>query len=107
MSATVVVPCWRVWGWNRDTLQWTLRSHHPTREEAEDAAHDLIDTQLIRARISESTRKKVVASEAPAPTEAKAFREAQADKVVLRRQTHTYFKSGCNGTELLDETDPL
>lgn len=100
-------PCWRVWGWNGDTLQWTLRSHHSTHDEAVDAAHHLIDTQLIRARVTESTRKVAVESQAPAPTAAKAFREAQADKVVLRRQTHTYFKSGCNGTELLDETDPL
>jgi hypothetical protein len=106
MTRMVAQTVYRVWGWDSARLQWTLRSHHPSREQAQDAAHQIIDTQLIRVRISEGTRKVAVESQAPAPTAAKAFRENQADAVVLRRQTHAYFKSGCCGNEILHVPKP-
>ena len=105
MTNVEVQPCWRVWGWNRATLQWTVRSQHPTHDEAVTASHYLIDHFLIRARITESTRRVAVHTEAHAPTTAQEFRHQQFDRMVIRRQTHAYFKSGCNGTELLHNTE--
>jgi len=101
MTQTIEQTCYRVYGWNRG--RWTLRSAHATEYDAAEAAEYLHHRDRIRTRVTPVTRRVVVPSEAPAPTAAKAFRESQADAQVLRRQTHAYFKSGCNGNEILSE----
>ena len=101
VSRVINAPCYRVYGWSRG--RWTLRSTHPDYDTAAEAAEFLFHRDRIRTRVSAGTRRLAVASQAPAPTAAQAFREAQADRVVLKRQTHAYFKSGCNGNEILAE----
>lgn len=92
MTDTVTVTSWRVYGWGRG--RWTLRSVHFNADEAHEQAEFLCHRDRIRTRVDKVPRLVTVASQAPAPTAAKAFREAQADTVVLRRQAHAYFKSG-------------
>ena len=104
MTQTIEVECYRVYGWSRG--RWTLRSTHPTYSEAADAAEFLFHRDRTHTRVSLGTRRVAAMTEAPAPTAAQRHREAQADAMVLRRQTHAYFKSGCNGTELIAE-NPL
>ena len=99
MSNTVIVPCWRVYVWRG---HWQVRSSHDTAGAARLALlvaqrRDRFD----RFRIVEATRRVATFVQPPAPTEAQRFRERQADQMVIRRQAHTYYKSGCNGTEIL------
>lgn len=104
MTAFTPTPCWRVYGWGKG--RWTLRSTHFTPDEAADAAEYLCLRYRVKTRVLASTHRVASMTEAPAPTEAQRFRERQADQMVLRRQAFTYFKSGCNGTELIDTTVP-
>lgn len=101
MPTTITVACYRVYGWSRG--RWTQRSTHDTWTQASDAAEFLYHRDGIRTRVSESTRKVAVHTEAPPPTAAQRHREDQADAMVLKRQTHAYFKSGCCGNEILAE----
>ena len=95
----VEVTCWRVYGWGQG--RWTLRSTHATPDDAADHAEALCHRSRIRTRVQQATTLRAVPREA-APTAAQRFREEQADRMVIRRQAHTYYKSGCNGTELID-----
>ena len=104
MARMMAQPCWRVWGWDRDVLTWTVRSAHPTFEAASEAAEFIAHRDRIRTRVARGgSRRVAVATEAHAPTAAKAFREAQADAVEQRRQSRAYFKSGLSAHPQSDE----
>ncbi len=97
---TVTKPCWQVWV--RRGEQWQMRSTHDSPGPARLAV--LVgrrQDRWARFRIVVATRKVATYVEAPAPTAAQRFREAQADRMVVRRQATAYFKSGSNGTEIL------
>jgi hypothetical protein len=96
----VAVPCWRVWVWRQG--HWMVRSTHDTEAQAREASSQYrARNRFGRSLVRKSTRRVAAYVEAPAPTAAQKFREAQADRMALRRQAHAYFKSGSNGTEVL------
>lgn len=98
MAEVKRVPCWRIDVWRG---HWQLRSIHDT--EAEARLQFLVQRRqhrFDRFRIVASTRRVATYTEAPAPTQARRFREAQADRMVVRRQAFSYYKSGSNGTEV-------
>lgn len=100
MSRMVEVTCWRVYGWSKG--RWTLRSTHDTEADAAEHAEALCYRARIKTRVQECRTRRAAPYEAAAPTEAQRFRESQFDRMVIRRQAYSYFKSGSNGTELLD-----
>lgn len=103
MTYSVEQPCWKVYGWSQG--RWTLRSTHTSPEQASEQAEYLHHRDRIRTKVRQETHRVIVPTPYQ-PTDARLFRERQADRMALRRQAHTYYKSGCNGTELihLDET---
>lgn len=101
MTQVVVRPCWRVYGWNKG--RWTQRSTHPSPEAAASAAK-VLATSGVRVEVRQQQRRTIEMSEQYQGA-AKTFRQQQADKMVVKRQAHTYFKSGCNGTEILAKED--
>lgn len=100
MGRTVEVTCWRVYGWSKG--RWTLRSTHDSQSDAAEHAEAMWHRSRIRTRVQQSNTLRAAAQQPAAPTEAQRFRESQSDRMVIRRQTYAYFKSGSNGTELLD-----
>lgn len=94
----ITVPCWDVLVWNG---HWQLRSSHSTLPAAQrECAAGLRRDPRARLRITQRQRKVATYSQPHAPTTAQQFREAQADKMVIRRQALAYYKSGSNGTEV-------
>lgn len=100
MPRMVDVTCWRVYGWSRG--RWTLRSTHDTAADAAEHAEALCHKSRIRTKVQECKTRRAMAQEPSAPTAAQRFREQQFDQMVIRRQAFAYYKSGSNGTELLD-----
>ena len=103
MPQMVEVICWRVYGWSKG--RWTLRSTHATEDDANEHAEALWHRSRVKARVQQATTHRAVASEALGIGDAQRFREEQSDRMVIRRQAFAYFKSGCNGTELITPAD--
>jgi hypothetical protein len=102
VSAMMTVPCWQVFVWRRG--RWQLRSTHDTQADAQLAAWlGKRGDRFSMFHIRTSIRRVATYVQPPAPTDAQRFREQQSDQMVLRRQSHAYFKSGCNGTEVLSK----
>ena len=93
----VTRPCWKLVVYKG---HWMVKSTHDTPAAAM-AARRAAQRDYTGTRIVESTRKVATWVQPPPPTEARRFREQQADNMVLHRQANQYFKSGCNGTELV------
>jgi hypothetical protein len=92
MATVLEVPCWRVYGWSRG--RWTLRSTHADEFDAYEQAEYLGHRYKIRARVQQATTKKAVATQASRPTDAQRFREQQSDRMAIRQQALSYYKSG-------------
>lgn len=98
MSAMITRPCWRVYAWNG---HWRLRSTHDTPGAARLEILVLRrQDRFGRFRMVEATRKVATYVQPHAPTESQRFRENQFDRMVVRRQAFSYYKSGSNGTEV-------
>ena len=98
MTEMVTVPCFDVQVWRG---HWQVRSSHPTLQAAQrEVAAGRQRDRHVRLRVVEGQRRVASYSQAPAPTAAQKFREQQADRMVIRRQAFTYYKSGSNGTEV-------
>lgn len=99
MTEMVTVPCWDVQVWRG---HWQLRSTHASAAAAQqEVTAGRRRDPHVRLRVIQRTRRVASFTQAPAPTAAQRFREAQADRMVIRRQAFTYYKSGSNGTEVL------
>ena len=80
---------------------WMVRSTHDTFESAHRAVmNGLRQNPKLHYRYVERVRRVPTFRQPNAPTAAQKFREEQADKMVIRRQALTYYKSGSNGTEV-------
>lgn len=95
MAEMRTIACFRLYVWRG---HWQLRTVCDTADEARRAVAGL--ERGVRVRIVPGTRRVASFSQAPAPTAAQKFREQQADRMVIRRQALTYYKSGSNGTEV-------
>lgn len=96
MTEMHTVECYRVYVFRG---HWQLRAVCDTVPEVRAELTKL--GRNVRVRITPGTRRVASFTQAPAPTAAQKFREQQADKMVIRRQAFTYYKSGSNGTEVL------
>lgn len=90
--------CWDVQVWKG---HWMVRSTHDSFESAQRAVRNgLRQNPKLHYRFVERVRRVASYAQPPAPTAAQQFREQQADKMAIRRQALTYYKSGSNGTEV-------
>lgn len=96
----IEVTCWRVYGWGKG--RWTLRSTHATESEAREHAEAICHQLRIRTKVERAKTRRAIVQQPSPPSAARRFREEQSSRMVIRKQAFAYFKSGSNGTEILD-----
>lgn len=90
------IRCWRVYVHRNG--RWLLRSTCDTPKQLREVTDSIGGG--VRVRIVPGTRKAAHYKEPNPPNDTRRHVEQQAEKMVLRRQAMSVFKTGSNGTEI-------